>query len=139
MAKLLEPLAHPGQVPEARWQRIIHDLLDAYGWHRLHIPPVRVGKTWITPGRKGFPDVCALHPAGACLVLELKTEVGDARPEQRQWMALWQRVAAGASNVDAFVARPSDFNAVITYIAAFATPSAQGSLFDAGTASPTGL
>lgn len=141
MVKLLAPLQHPDRVPEAQWQKIVHALLDAYGWRRLHIPPVKVGVRWITPGRRGFPDVCAVHPAGVCLVLELKTNaarVTDA--DQQRWMTLWRGVARRAPGVvEAFVARPSDFNALITHIAFAAPASPQASLFDASPAPQLGL
>lgn len=116
--KLLVPLNRPHLVVEAQWQKIVHELLDAYGWTRLHIPPVKVGVRWVTPGRKGFPDICALHPDGRCLVLELKTVAAPFdSPDQRQWMALWSRVARRAPGVvEAFVARPNQLEALIAHI-----------------------
>lgn len=120
MDKLLAPLQRPDRVSEAQWQNIVHQLLDGYGWTRLHIPPVRVGKRWITPGRRGFPDICALHPSGICLVLELKTVAGDlgSDGDQLKWLGLWTRVARRAPGVvHAFVARPNQLELLLPLIA----------------------
>lgn len=114
--KVIAALVNPRN--EHHFQTAVHDLLDGYGWTRLHIPPVKAGSRWVTPGRKGFPDVCALHPEGVCLVLELKMSAAKFdSPDQRHWMALWQRVARRAPDVvSAFVARPSDAEALLSWL-----------------------
>ena len=56
----------------------------------------------------GWPDVIAIR-AGVMWAIELKSEVGRVRPEQREWMAL----LADVPGVNTAIWRPRDAQAAI--------------------------
>jgi hypothetical protein len=99
-------LAVRGQT-EAEFQRQVVRLAKLYQWRVVHYRPSlnRSGK-WSTPvqGDKGGPDLL-LAKGGKVLLLELKTEAGRLRPEQRAWQA-----AAGGNY---WCVRPSDWGRLV--------------------------
>lgn len=119
LAALLAPLANPRQVTEARFQQIVTQLLDAYGWKWAH--PARCKSPrgqWLTATSKGYPDLTCVSADGRILILELKKEDGTLDSAQRPWVNRFQRAARVNPYVHAFVCRPSQINTLLTYLAA---------------------
>ena len=81
--------------------------LGAGGWRYQHVRRSDLG---IVQGHRGFPDLIAVHPArGHLLTLEAKTDQGWLDPEQREWTT-----ALRAAGIDARVARPPDYDQLIS-------------------------
>ncbi len=90
---------------EAELQALVIDLATACGWAAMHVRPSRVrGDQWATATSiPGWPDLTLLGHHRA-LFVELKSENGRLRPEQRD--VINQLVDAG---LDARVWRPSSW------------------------------
>jgi hypothetical protein len=110
----------PGQVPaglvtltEAQWQGQLVELGELFGWHWLHVHPLRTAHGWKTPTGgtlgPGWPDLTLVHERSQRLVLiEVKTNQGHLTPEQKEV----HRVLL-AAGLDARVWRPRDIDEVI--------------------------
>lgn len=76
---------------EADWQRLVIDAARAWGWRVAHFRAAQLGDgRWVTPvaaDGAGFPDLVLVHARHAVVAfVELKSETGDHRPEQRAWL-----------------------------------------------------
>lgn len=91
------------------------------GWRVYHPDKakVRPGKH-ITPGSRGFPDLVLVKPP-RLVFLELKAQRGTRRPEQIEWMLDLQRV----TEVQAFFAKPSEFEEVHNLLTQEPNPGSQ--------------
>jgi hypothetical protein len=74
---------------EASFQTVVLEVARLAGWHSLHIRPARrADGSWRTPiggDGKGCPDLTLVHPP-RLLFVELKSEHGELRAEQRDWL-----------------------------------------------------
>ena len=87
--------------------------LSLLGWRWCHYRAARTKHGWRTPlsGDKGLPDYIAIR-GERLIFIELKTDTGVLRPEQRDWIAALEV----ASGVETYVWRPRDDWAEITEI-----------------------
>lgn len=76
--------------PETAIQKSIIDWLKAQGHFAVKIPvqPIKAGKFFKPNPIKGFPDIFCLPLGGKgrLVVIEVKTETGALKPEQRDWL-----------------------------------------------------
>jgi hypothetical protein len=87
---------------EAALQARTVELLDKHGYTSYHTHDSR-------GSRRGFPDVCAVHPTQIRLIFaELKRQKEDLRPEQRVWARILRALAAAGLPIEYYVWRPSD-------------------------------
>jgi hypothetical protein len=74
---------------EASFQAVVLGVARLAGWRSLHIRPARrVDGSWRTPvggDGKGWPDLTLVRPP-RLLFVELKSERGTLRAEQRDWL-----------------------------------------------------
>ena len=82
---------------EAQWQDAVLTLAGLYGWWHYHPYDSRRSVA-------GWPDLVLCRPP-ELLVVELKTDRGRVRPEQRDWL---DRLAA--CGVEVAVWRPRDLD-----------------------------
>lgn len=95
---------------EAAFMQTVTNLATHLGWRWYHAPenrPIRmsngrVRKQHVVPG---FPDLTLVRD-DELIFAELKTEKGQVRPEQVEWLAALENVPG----VDTFIWRPSDFD-----------------------------
>lgn len=94
---------------EREWQAKVVKAAEAFGWNVWYDTDSR-------RNRAGWPDLTLVRvrvgpgsAEGRLLFLELKTERGRVRPEQRMWLAL----LGACPGVTAMVARPSDWDALL--------------------------
>lgn len=98
------------QLSEEDWQKEVCRYLNEQGWWWVHIPNARGAMTRGITGKKGFPDLFAIHPRRKRLVfIELKKEGGYPTAEQRIWHSLLALCGA-----EVYVWRPSDWRTVRT-------------------------
>jgi len=89
-------------ISERDFQQMIIQAAELLGWVVYHTYDSRR----CTPG---YPDLTLIHPGSASLLfVELKTERGKLRPEQRLWLETLQ-----AAGVDVRVWRPSDWDTIV--------------------------
>lgn len=81
---------------EKELQKLVQDLADMMGWRWYH-PNLSMRD------RAGFPDLTLVRPPEFFMV-ELKSEKGRIRPDQKKWIADLQ-----ASGVEVHIWRPSDW------------------------------
>jgi hypothetical protein len=82
-------------------------LMKMYGWRSFHSRPARTDRGWRTPvsgDGKGFVDIFAVKGERA-LAVELKSDAGTLRPEQRLWLA-----ALEAAGIETHVWKPQQFS-----------------------------
>lgn len=118
------------RLTEARWQRQVLEIATMFGWRAWHDLSVNnrlicrkrsttgcTGKlvcdTCGEPARPvrnapGWPDLLMIR-GDTLLVVELKSDRGALRPEQREWLTLFGRVA----KVFVKVWRPKDLDEVM--------------------------
>lgn len=82
---------------EAAFQTQVIQLAKFYNWMCYHTHDSR-------RSAPGFPDLVLLRPPEA-LFVELKSEKGRTRPEQRDWMS-----ALHACGMEVHLWRPADFD-----------------------------
>ncbi len=101
---------HVVDMTERQYQSWIELRARERGWAlQFHVLRSQVQGRWVTnTSSVGVPDLWLLHPGGAFLVLEVKSEKGKPTPEQKQWVASLQ-----GAGVAAYVVRPSDAKAVL--------------------------
>ena len=91
---------------EAELQSAVIELAHLYGWTVAHFRPAQNARgDWRTPvaaDGKGFPDLVLVCDYRLAFV-ELKSEKGRLRPEQKMWLE------ALGGRVDAMVWRPADW------------------------------
>lgn len=92
IARRVVPGLAPGSLTEAEWQRQVHELLDLYGWdYRYHVMRAKMSP-W------GWPDVVAVRRRDRRLLFaELKTDSGQATPDQLGLLELLLDVAGGGA------------------------------------------
>lgn len=108
---------------EKDWQGQVCQLLELYGWDWLHVRAGRTNHGWrvATSGTlaSGWVDVFAVHAVKQRSVfIELKTEVGRLRPDQKAVHDLLR-----AAGCEVHVLRPSDLPALLDVLGA---PTAGG-------------
>lgn len=86
---------------ETTWQAWVETEAVTRGWTCWHDHDSRRNDA-------GFPDLLLIHPEHGIRWLELKTERGRIRPEQRAWLGLLRSAGAQAA-----AARPRHADAVI--------------------------
>lgn len=77
------------KMTEGQWQKRITNTATLNGWRWAHFRVAKVrADRWATPqsGDKGFPDL-VLARGGVVILAELKTDVGDFREGQEEWLA----------------------------------------------------
>lgn len=81
---------------EAAFQNHVEQLATAHGWLTYH--------TYNSMrSNPGFPDLTMVHPEHGLVFIELKTEKGRVKPDQKTWLA-----ALKAADQYAEVWRPRD-------------------------------
>lgn len=88
-------MPHPPGMTEAALQRAVLDTAALYGWDHMHHADSR-------RAHAGWPDLVLCRPP-RCLFVELKTDRGRVRPDQRRWL---QQLAACGLEVGLW--RPAD-------------------------------
>lgn len=89
------------------------ELAEWCQWRVTHSRPARTSDGWATAisGAPGFPDLVLVRPPRVVFV-ELKTERGQPTKDQTLWLA-----ALAASNVETYLWRPSDLDAIADLLA----------------------
>lgn len=107
--------AAPEQASEADFQNQIIDLAHIFGWRVAHFRPARTAHGWRTPvaaDGAGFPDLVLVR--GPRLIFgEVKSQRGELRCEQVEWLAALATVASTSPMVQATVWRPDDFDEIV--------------------------
>lgn len=81
---------------EKQLQQNVQATLRAFGWMSYH--------TWLSVRSvAGYPDIVAIR-GNRLIAIELKSERGDVRPEQQEWLD-----AFAAAGSEAVIWRPSDW------------------------------
>jgi hypothetical protein len=84
-------------VTEAALYRLVAQLARLRGWRVAHFRPARTARGWRTAvgaDGAGFPELVLAKAGRPVLFVELKTDRGRVRPEQRLWAEALR--AAGA-------------------------------------------
>ena len=79
----------PTKITEADFQDTIVEYAMLKGWRIAHFRPARAQQGWRTAVSyqgAGYPDL-TLARTGFVLFLEVKSEQGKLRPEQKEWLA----------------------------------------------------
>lgn len=96
---------------EKQYQSQITSLASNYGWRWAHFSDsrkqVRPGVFVGDKDAAGFPDLVLVRPPEV-VVIEVKKELGKTTDEQEEWLAAFE-----ACGIDAFVARPSNFDLIV--------------------------
>lgn len=119
----LEPRAQPARTggrsmtsvviqSERQFQAAVLDVARLQGWRVFHAhdsrrqikPGVHVGDR----DAAGFPDLVLCRPP-RLLVAELKSARGRLRPEQREWLGLFEQL----ERVESYLWRPADWENVV--------------------------
>jgi len=93
------PAASGSTLTERQWQAVVVEVARTYGW-QVHHHLVSRGSS------AGWPDL-VIARTGRALFVELKTQTGRLRPEQRTWLAL-----LAAAGCEVAVWRPADLDQV---------------------------
>lgn len=116
MAKQPLPERLRGDISEKEFATLVERAATRGGWLWNHIRPLKIpgrGGKFITPASTGFPDYVMVHERWPrLLALELKTERGPIAPQQKVWLNMLNAL----DGVDAFYARPSDWDRVVRYL-----------------------
>ena len=89
---------------EAGFQAAILELASLRGWRSFHDQDSR-------RSQPGFPDLCLVR-GGRVLFAELKTERGQLRQEQREWLAM----LGMCSGIETYLWRPSSWRQIETVL-----------------------
>lgn len=92
------------QETEAHFQQSVTELAERCGWLWWHDNDSR-------RNRRGFPDLVLLR-APRLLLVELKTERGKLRPEQR----IWLDELGQCPGIETYVWRPGDFDEIVSIL-----------------------
>jgi hypothetical protein len=96
------------RVDEQSFQAAVVEVARLAGWRTLHIRPARgADGSWRTPiggDGKGWPDLTLVRPP-RLLFVELKSETGTLRPEQREWLDVLRRLP----QAEVFLWTPDDW------------------------------
>ncbi len=86
-APTLLPGGLPSNILEDPFRAQVIELAQWQGWHVQAVRPARTADGWRTPiiGHVGAPDLL-LARRGVVALRELKTEKGDFRPGQEEWL-----------------------------------------------------
>lgn len=111
----LAPPSDPQQVmaaleSEREFQRWVIELATLCGWMTYHTHDSR-------RSQPGYPDLTLLR-GKRLLFIELKTEMGALRPEQREWQAALLTIAEASGGVLSYYTwRPSDRQTIAEVLA----------------------
>ena len=106
-------MRHLPPITEAAFQKMVLALARLHGWKSAHFrASLNARGKWQTAvagDGVGFPDLVLCHDGKGghvprVLFVELKTDTGRIRPEQREWIA-----AINAAGGTAVVWRPGDW------------------------------
>lgn len=82
----------------------VQDRAHRRGWRIAHAAKVETPQGWRTPMAEGWPDLFLMRERdGRVLVIELKKQADEPKPEQMVWLRLFIRCG-----IPAVVVRPSD-------------------------------
>ena len=84
-------------ISERAFQAHVERVARLFGWRQYHTHDSRRSSP-------GFPDLVLVRNGELCF-LELKTETGRVRPEQREWLEELEKVPG----IVARIIRPSDW------------------------------
>lgn len=81
------PITLPRTMSEADWTAWVIDAATLNGWMAHHARPAQTTRGWRTAvqGHVGVPDLL-LARDGMIIAAELKSNSGQLRPEQKQWL-----------------------------------------------------
>lgn len=93
------------ELTEKSWQDQVVKLASLYGWAHFHVYNSR-------RSNPGWPDLVLARPP-QLIAVELKTNTGRLRPDQRDWLARLE-----ACGIETHVWRPRDLDEVLARLAA---------------------
>lgn len=98
--------ADPALLSEAQWSSLVAEVARLSGWRSYHTFDSR-------RSNQGFPDWVFVKD-GRLIFAELKSEVGQMKPQQVEWReALLEVEASTKGMVQHWVWRPSDYDHVV--------------------------
>lgn len=99
-------------ITEAEFQSTVVELLVALGYRHLHVRrTLGRGRKWTTSTNlAGWPDLLAWRP-GRCVAIELKSESGQATPEQVEVLASLRE-----AGIESRVVRPSGWDELVGWL-----------------------
>jgi hypothetical protein len=98
---------------EAEFQSWIVEHAKKAGWLVHHVARARVGTRWVTPVKKGWPDLTLVRPPRV-VFLEVKRDAKQKlRPEQEVLLAQLQ----ACPGVEAWVCSPDDYEQILDLLA----------------------
>jgi hypothetical protein len=109
-------MKHLPPITEAAFQKMVLALAKLHGWRSAHFRPGMNARgkwqTAVAGDGVGFVDLVLCHDGKGghvprVLFVELKTDAGKVRPEQREWLR-WLNAAGGT----AVVWRPGMWEAI---------------------------
>ncbi len=93
--------SNPLRLQEKDFQRSVVDYAKLCGWLVFHDFDSR-------RNARGYPDLTLVR-SGRLVLVELKTEKGRLRPEQKAWLEALKTVA----NLEVYLWKPSDLDTII--------------------------
>jgi hypothetical protein len=99
------------RVDEASFQAVVVETARLAGWRVAHFRAARTKDGWrvpITADGHGWPDLVLVRPP-RILFAELKSESGELRPRQLEWLDALRLLP----QVEVFLWRPSDWDVIV--------------------------
>jgi hypothetical protein len=96
---------------EQAFQAVVVETARLAGWRCAHFRPARTDKGWRTPvtaDGAGWPDLVLVRPP-RILFVELKSETGQLRPNQTEWLDVLRLLP----QVEVYLWRPGDWDTVV--------------------------
>ncbi len=96
---------------ETSFQSVVVEVARLSGWKVAHFRAARTAKGWRTPvtaDGAGWPDLVLVRPP-RIIFAELKSETGELRPRQTEWLDVLRLLP----QAETFVWRPGDWAALV--------------------------